>query len=124
MHIERIYQSGGLIYVSVKARIGSDILLERFFALSKETEGKAKYLCDWLFREFLFRGMKQLSALPPRYIMRKLAACGENVKIISHGTAERLLNRRRKIKWFWEWLKYKLAEIFFERDYAESGSSG
>lgn len=113
MHIERIYQCAGLIYVSVKARVGN-MLIERFFALSRETEERAGYFCDWLFREFLYRGMKRLSALSPRYIEKKLArsANGVNVKIVSYGTAQLRLNWRRKICWLYEWLEYKFQEIF------------
>ena len=109
MHIERTYQCAGLTYVSIKARVGN-ILMEKFFALSKETEGQAEYFREWLFREFLFRGMEQLSKLSPRYIEKKLADGAEKarVKIISYGTSELQLNWRRKINWLREWLKYKL----------------
>lgn len=113
MHIERIYQCAGLTYVSVKARVGN-ILTERFFALSRETEEKAGYFCDWLFCEFLHRGMKKLSALSPVYIEKKLArsAGGVNIKIVSYGTASLRLNWRVKLSWLREWFKYKLREIF------------
>jgi len=112
MHIERVYQRAELTYVSVKARIGN-ILTEKFFALSKETERSAEYFREWLFREFLYRGMKKLSFLSPRYIEKKLSrGAGETeIKIVSFGTAEVQLNFRRKLSWFCEWFNYKINNI-------------
>jgi hypothetical protein len=89
-----------------------DTLVERFFSLSEETKEWAEYFREWLFREFLFRGMKRLSELPPYYVERRVArnSGGARVEVVSHGTAVLQLNWRRKITWFLQWLKYILKE--------------